>query len=334
MAAALPESDARPRAVLAVDDDANNLRLLERIVAEHLPECQLVTVTSANEGLAELQRADFDGALIDVQMPEMDGIEMCRQIKSDERIAHLPVFLVTGHQADPALKAQGLQAGADDFIAKPIGAMELVAKIQVMLRIKSSEDRLRQSNALLEQRALALARKEEYYRSLLFSLHEDILVIDRDYRIVDLNAASLRTSGYTREQAIGRYCYELSHDRSEPCPVTPQGCRLAEVFETGQPASCQHEHQGPDGNHGHVDILLSPLRNERGEITHVIEAVRDVTDVVMAQQQARESERLAETILISISDAVFLTDDSGDFVYICPNVHVIFGSLPRGGERA
>jgi len=154
--------------LLAVDDKPDNLYVLESLVAAHLPECELVRAASGEEGLAVPLERDLDGALVDVQMPGMSGIEMCRRIKQDERTAHVPVILITAYRADAALKAEGLQAGADDFLTKPIDNVELVAKIKVMLRAKKTKDALRDSNAQLEdliaERTEKLRDSEEQLR--------------------------------------------------------------------------------------------------------------------------------------------------------------------------
>ena len=154
--------------LLAVDDKPDNLYVLESLVAEHLPDCELVKATSAEEGLTVAREQDLEGAVVDVQMPGMSGIEMCRWLKREERTADVPVILITAHRTDAALKAEGLQAGADDFLTKPIDNVELVAKIKVMLRIKSTEDALRAMNAQLEervaQRTQELREREEQLR--------------------------------------------------------------------------------------------------------------------------------------------------------------------------
>ncbi len=130
----------------------------------------------------------------------------------------------------------------------------------------------------------ALADKERYFRSLLFSLHEDILVIDRDYRIKDINNTALTTSGHARGEVLGRRCYEISHDLDTPCDEHGEQCPLHEVFDTGQPRNCLHEHTRQDGSKAYVDILFSPLKDPEGHVTHVIEAMRDISDVKLAEE--------------------------------------------------
>ena len=141
--------DHSPR-LLVVDDRLDNLIVLKGVIETHLPQCQVVTATSATAGLALAASQEMDGALIDLQMPVMDGIEMCRLLKEVPATAHFPIMLLTSHTADASTKARGLEAGADDFINRPIDNLELVGRIGVMLRIKRAEDELRAVNASLE----------------------------------------------------------------------------------------------------------------------------------------------------------------------------------------
>lgn len=141
----------RATRLLVVDDRDDNLTVLEEVIEAYLPECEVVTATSAAVGLRHAAREPVDGALIDLQMPVMDGIEMCRRLKAEPATARMPVMLLTSHRADPTTKARGLEAGADDFISRPIDNLELIGRIRVMLRIKRAEDELRTMNAHLEE---------------------------------------------------------------------------------------------------------------------------------------------------------------------------------------
>jgi PAS domain S-box-containing protein len=141
-----------------------------------------------------------------------------------------------------------------------------------------------------------LAGRERYYRSLIHNLHEDIMVIDRDYVVTDINNTALRTLGLERGEVVGRRCFQVSHGLDTPCHEQGEPCALHDVFETGEPSNCRHEHLKSDGTRVNIDIIMSPLKNEAGEITHVVEAARNVTDLFQAQASLRESEAKFRTI--------------------------------------
>jgi PAS domain S-box-containing protein len=137
-------------------------------------------------------------------------------------------------------------------------------------------------------------------------MHEDIMVIDRDYRITDANNTLLVTTGLKYEEVIGRHCYEISHGYNEPCERKGEDCMLREVFETGKPGNCRHQHIRTDGSRVWVDILLSPLRDENGNVTHVIEAIRDMTDLVEMEDVLRESEVNFRALAENANDGILI----------------------------
>jgi two-component system cell cycle response regulator len=126
--------------VLVVDDVSANVRLLEaRLSAEYF---DVTTATTGREALAIGDRAKCDVVLLDVMMPDMDGFEVCRRIKSNPSSHHIPVVLVTALD-QPADRVKGLEAGADDFLTKPVSDIALVARVRSLARLKLMTDELR-----------------------------------------------------------------------------------------------------------------------------------------------------------------------------------------------
>ena len=126
--------------ILVVDDVVPNLKLLEaRLTAEYF---DVTTATSGIEALTACAREDCDVVLLDVMMPGMDGFEVCRRIKKDPSTAHIPVVMVTALD-QPADRVKGLEAGADDFLTKPIDEVALIARVRSLARLKMVLDELR-----------------------------------------------------------------------------------------------------------------------------------------------------------------------------------------------
>ena len=125
--------------VLVVDDILANVKLLEaRLSAEYF---EVLTAFSGREALDILTRERVDVALLDVMMPGMDGFEVCRRIKQIPRLAHLPVIMVTALD-QPSDKVQGLEAGADDFLTKPVDDIALITRVKNLARLKVLADEL------------------------------------------------------------------------------------------------------------------------------------------------------------------------------------------------
>jgi len=126
--------------ILVVDDIPSNVKLLEaRLSAEYF---DVVTASSGAEALAICERAECDVVLLDIMMPDMDGFEVCRQLKSNPKTHHIPVAMVTALD-QPSDRVTGLEAGADDFLTKPVSDVALIARVRSLSRLKLMTDELR-----------------------------------------------------------------------------------------------------------------------------------------------------------------------------------------------
>ena len=126
--------------VLVVDDILSNVKLLEaKLTAEYF---EVITAFNGLECLSKMEEGAPDIVLLDVMMPGMDGFEVCRRIKSNPRTAHVPVVMVTALD-QPSDRVAGLDAGADDFLTKPVDDSALFARVRSLVRLKMMTDELR-----------------------------------------------------------------------------------------------------------------------------------------------------------------------------------------------
>ncbi|MER8647033.1 PleD family two-component system response regulator [Mesorhizobium sp. M0586] len=126
--------------ILVVDDIPANVKLLEvRLLAEYF---EVLTASNGPDAIEACENGKVDVVLLDVMMPGMDGFEVCKRLKSDPATAHIPVVMVTalGHVAD---RVRGLEAGADDFLTKPVNDLQLTTRVKSLVRLKSLTDELR-----------------------------------------------------------------------------------------------------------------------------------------------------------------------------------------------
>ena len=125
--------------ILIVDDLVPNIRLLEvKLTAEYY---DVLTATNGEDALEIARNEKLDLILLDALMPGMDGFEVCRQMKADANLAHIPVIMLTALE-ESRNRVRGLQAGADDFITKPINDLILMARVRAQLRLKMITDQL------------------------------------------------------------------------------------------------------------------------------------------------------------------------------------------------
>jgi len=162
--------------VLIVDDIPTNVRLLEaRLTAEYY---EVISASSGAQALHICQTQEVDIVLLDVMMPEMDGFEVCRRLKADPRTHHLPVLMITALD-QPSDRVQGLDAGADDFLSKPVDDTQLMARVKSLVRLKSLTDELRARALTGQQIAI-----EDALRAMdtISASGGRILIIDTDRR--------------------------------------------------------------------------------------------------------------------------------------------------------
>jgi len=192
--------------ILAIDDKLDNLVTLSALLKNLMPSCAVITAQSGMEGIEKAGSELPDAILLDVRMPDMDGFETCRRLKSDETTKHIPVIMITAIKTDPQSRIKGLEIGADAFLAKPIDQYELVSQVNVALRIKKAEDALREERdsleRLVEERTKALVKEKESARDFLESVIDatpfPIAVTDlQDDKVVFWSHSAIKLFGHT-----------------------------------------------------------------------------------------------------------------------------------------
>jgi len=145
--------------VLVVDDSAANRELIEACLAD--VECRVRLAGDGPSALAAIESAAPDLVLLDVQMPGMDGYAVCKRIKANPRLRLVPVVMITALDRSED-RVQALEAGADDFMSKPVERLELVARVRSALRLKTVYDRLDSAEQVIYSLAAAVEAKDSY----------------------------------------------------------------------------------------------------------------------------------------------------------------------------
>ncbi len=292
--------------VLVVDDILPNVKLLEaKLACEYY---DVITATSGAEALEKVKSENPDIVLLDVMMPGMDGFEVCARIKADPEHAHIPVVMVTA-LTDMQDKVRGLEAGADDFLSKPIDDTALMARVRSLARLKMALDewRIRENAAtqfgivtekvnLMNEpvegsRILLIEDKEFDKNKVIAALSKDlniVMAVENGVKGIELCATQqfdiLMVSLNLKEEDGLRLCSHLrSNERTRNLPIVmianPEDMdRVAHGLEIGA-----------------HDYILRPL--EKSELT-----ARIRTQI----RRKRFQERLRSTYEISLSMA--LTD--------------------------
>jgi len=162
-----------PPRILIVDDNQENVDILRtRLVHDGY---EIVTACDGEEALVTARATQPDLILLDIMMPGLDGIEVCRRLKADRSLAFMPIIMVTA-KADRRDIVAGLDAGGDEYLTKPVDQAALVARVRSMLRIKELHDTTEDQAARLQAQATELS---EWNRTLEHRVEEQVAQLDR-----------------------------------------------------------------------------------------------------------------------------------------------------------
>ena len=296
--------------ILIVDDQPSNIMLLKNILIK--ASAEMMESLSGDTALALCQEHDFAVILLDVQMPGMDGYEVLRRLRMEEKTQQVPVLFVTGHDANVVNQLQAYDLGAVDFIRKPVDRRILFSRVSVFLDLyvkkRNQEiliERLAEKKARLETEITKREQVEEHLREAHEQL--EVRVMDRESRlqstiesaldaivctnsqrcVVDFNSAAERLFGYAREVIMGRDIVEFI--------IPPELCDQGWAVLVSQSVTeCQcsapsEKNELPeikrmlntiglraDGMRINIEVAISSIYYE-GEI-HFTSFIRDVTD--------------------------------------------------------
>ncbi|MBF0194437.1 MAG: response regulator [Magnetococcales bacterium] len=200
--------------ILIVDDSPDNLHLLKDILVEEY------TVRPAINGKLAIQLAGMepqpDLILLDIEMPEMDGYEVCRQLKKNVNTSDIPVIFVTAKSGDEN-ELEGLQLGAVDYITKPINAHIIKARVKTHIALRNlyyeKEEKSRQLYEVKEQLAASLeeySAAQERFNGLVQTIPDIVYKIDSKGMFTFLNK-SVERLGYSQSELIGKHFTQIIH---------------------------------------------------------------------------------------------------------------------------
>ena len=248
--------------LLLVDDMPANLHVLAAALKN---DYRLKTATSGQDALDLLTRGDHpELILLDVMMPGISGIEVLRRLREAPETRDIPVIFVSADTSEQS-QLDGLELGADDYLTKPVVSAILRARVKNILARKRTERQMRLASHVFE-----------------FS-GEAIMITDRDNRIVEVNPAFTRLTGYTQEEAHGQNPRMLSSGRSTPEQYQAmwQGIREHGLWQ----GEMWDRHK--DGDVYPKLITVSVVKNLRGEIDYYIASFSNISNQKAAEERIR-----------------------------------------------
>ena len=288
-------------------------------------------VNSVSDGRVGLTVAEDelpDLILLDIRLKDIDGIEVCRLLKTRERTAAIPVIFISGLQ-DVEDKIQGFAAGGVDYVTKPFGPEEILARVATHLTISRSRKQIETQNARLEEEILRAREAEEKakqwageWEATFNSMTDLVALQDADFTIIRVNRAFADAVEKDARDLIGRKCYEVVYEADSPCVFCSQkqtlGCRAPVTEEFLEPRKGRY-----------FQVTVSRRYNDKGEMIGTIHVAKDVTARREAEEALRRSEEKHRFIAENVDDVIWQIGPDFCLAYVSPSVRRLAGYEPE-----
>jgi PAS domain S-box-containing protein len=338
--------------ILAIADQSDNLTTLRAVIQDALPACTLVTALHGASGIALALAEDPDVILLDSVMPDMDGHEVCRRLKADERLRSIPVVFLTALRTDRASRIQALESGAEGFLSKPLDEQELVAEVRAMAKFKAATLRLRDEKerlaALIAERTRALQQSQHSLLSTLDDLRaenearkhtESVLrnserLLRESQSIASLGSylLDLRTGLWTGSTVLDQV---FGIDRNYPHTIAGWEALIhpddrarmmdyftKEVVNKGHPFDREYRVIRPDDQSERWVHGLGRLEFDvGGRPARMLGTIQDIT----SQKRTAEAQARLSMAVEQAAEAIVITEPDGTMVYVNPAFEQITG---------
>ena len=286
--------------ILVAEDDYFSRELMVKLLKR--TDHNITAVENGRKALEAFEKDSFHIVLTDWMMPELDGINLCRTIRKRELTeSYVYIIILTAKNAQEDILL-GLNAGADDYLVKPVNPSELLARLNTSVRIinleiarKDAEIQIRQYSESLEETVLKrteqLRNSEEKYRTIIETIEDGYYESDLKGHLTFFNDSTLKYSGYTRKELLKKSFRELALDKSIPKLFKI----YYQVYKTGCPVKrIEWLMKAKSGDIKFMDCSASLITNTKGRPRGFRGIIRDVTDQKKLETELIEKRKLAE----------------------------------------
>jgi len=271
--------------ILVVDDEAVIRQLYSRCLSE--AGYQVMTAATGRECLELVRQQRPDLVLLDVRLPDGDGIDICREIKSDADLRDTSVVLCSGDAISSGDKVGGLEIGADDYLTKPVSHDELVARIRMQMRLRQT---------LIELRA-----SEEHHRRLIDILPDAVFLVKPNGRITSANAKAVAMLGcHGPAELIEKNFFDLTSAKDqEKIKKDIKAALVDGIIRDAEYTLIKNE-----GGVLRVELSATVTQDDKGRPAGLVCVVRDITE----RKAAAEKIQQLVTLINQAHDAIIVCD--------------------------
>lgn len=270
--------------ILIVDDDPTAIRFLSTLLEENGYKVRIAL--SGSDAFDSLTTGLPDLILLDIQMPDMNGFEVCQQLKASEQYQQIPVIFISSLE-ETVDKVKGFQVGGIDYVTKPYACEEVLARVKTHLTRCAMQKQLIAKNQQLEKEIIArqrfekaLQKSEEKWRSITENSPDHIMLIDQARKILFINHT---VPDLTQEEIIGKSIYDYIPSAFQKDAAD---C-YKQVFATSKPSVYFTEYHAKNGDIKYFEARVGPVfRND--QVVALTMSVRNITEQRLAENQLKQ----------------------------------------------
>ena len=294
----------RVNSILIVDDDESVRALFAACLKTKGYEVR--EAETGMQGLEMVRKFLPDLVLLDVRLPDISGVEICRQIKIDPLLADVFVALCSGEATEVEHKVDGLQVGADEYLIKPFGLQELLARVRTLLRLRDTTAALRAS--------------EEHYRRLIDILPDAICLISPLGRLISVNSQAVAMLGYDNAaELLNKSVFDL-------IPASERIKADISILKNRIIRNVEYTMLKKNGEPFQVELSATVTSDKEGQTAGLVCVARDITKRKQAEKILRDSEERFRQLADNIREVFWMTDVSkNEMIYVSPAYEEIWG---------
>lgn len=292
--------------ILVVDDEPEILNFFTLILND--AGYDVLKASTGQDGLQLAREKRPDLVLLDVLLPDLNGMEVCKQIKSDPDLHDVFVVLISGGVTDAVHKVEGLVSGADDYLVKPLDPEELLARIRSIVRLRDIMAALRAS--------------EEHHRRLIDILPDAVCLIHPEGRLLAVNSQAVAMLGYANpEELLHRSAFDIvpveEHDRIK--------ADIATTLQVGIIRNAGYTLLKKNGAPLQVELSATVSLDGNGQPAGMLIVGRDVTKRKQTEESLRQSQERYRSIFENATEGIFRTTPEGRILIANPALARMFG---------